>query len=496
MHIFLSEFECELFLVCSRNLTMHGATQNRGDAAGRHFQFTVHFFPSKALLCDGSVRNIERNTVVRWEVEFREIDLQELHNMEEWAMRNVVEKLGESVIWGPGQEVSLLQFENWKGKYVRIKSGEEMVDEIDRQDDSTTKEATFRAELVDLKLDSKVGYVASRLASQMLDDAWASRSQVVPIRTEVTVLAEGTDAEADGICVDWNLVELHEGTDLVIALMADTEMAKMFGIPLDDRDKEKEMDEAATNDGKSHMYEDVDGELMDAATYDVDDAHDDELVTVYDKENPVIAVGKLFPNMGEFRMCFKTYVVKEFDAKTMWTDRKKFYARCIGYDGGSRPCKWYISARCQPDGSTIRVNQIPFEHTCITSSHRVSIMTSQFWVAEKITPVLAKTPNTTANKLKTDLKKDYPIKVNYTIVWKAKQRAMKELYGDWENNFRMLYSFKAEVEKRSPDSIVEIDTEVAEDGKVCFSKFFMALKPCIDGFKAGCRPYLSIDSSF
>jgi hypothetical protein len=36
---------------------------------------------------------------------------------------------------------------------------------------------------------------------------------------------------------------------------------------------------------------------MDAAAYDVDDAHDDELVTIYDKENPVIVVGKLFPNM-------------------------------------------------------------------------------------------------------------------------------------------------------------------------------------------------------
>jgi hypothetical protein len=54
------------------------------------------------------------------------------------------------------------------------------------------------------------------------------------------------------------------------------------------------------------FYEDVDGELMYAAAYDVDDAHDDELVTIYDKENPIIAVGKLFPNMGEFRMCFKT----------------------------------------------------------------------------------------------------------------------------------------------------------------------------------------------
>jgi hypothetical protein len=418
--------------------------------------------------------------------------------MEERAVKNVVEKLGESVIWGPRQEVSLLRFKNWKGEYVRIESGEEMVDEIDRQDGWTTKEATFRAELVDLKSYSKVGYVASKLASQMLDDAWASRSLVVPIRTEVTELAEGADAEADGICVDWNSVELHEGTDLVIAPMADTKMAKKISIPVDDRykEKEKEMDEVDADDGKSHIYEDVDIEFMDAAAYDVDDAHDDELVTVYDKENHVIVVGKLFPNMGEFRMCFKTCAVKEFDAKTMWTDRKKFYARCRGYDGGAKPCMWYISTRRQPDGSTIRVNQIPFEHTCITSSQRVSTMTSQFWVAKKITPILAKTPNTTAKKLKTDLEKDYPIKVNYTTVWKANQRAMKELYGDWANTFRMLYSFKAEVEKRSPSSVVEIDIEVANDGKVYFSKFFMASKPCIDGFKAGCHPYLSIDFSF
>ena len=73
---------------------------------------------------------------------------------------------------------------------------------------------------------------------------------------------------------------------------------------------------------------------------------------------------------------------------------------------------------------------------------------------------------------------------------------MKELCGDWANTFGMLYNFKAEVEKRSPGIVVEIDTEVTEDGRVLFSKFFMALKPCIDGFKAGCHPYLSIDSSF
>jgi hypothetical protein len=201
--------------------------------------------------------------------------------------------------------------------------------------------------------------------------------------------------------------------------------------------------------------------------------------------------------MDEFRMYYWTYAIKhEIETKTLWTDKKKFYARCKGFDDGSMPCNWYISAICQPDGRTIRVNQIPKAHTCITSSQMVSKMTSQLWVAEKITPILAKTPNTTAKKLKVDLEKDYPIKLKYTTVWKAKQRVMKELFGDWENTFRMLYSFKAEVDKRCPSSVVEIDTDVTPDEKVHFSKFFMALKPCIDGFKAGCRPYLSIDSSF
>ncbi|KAE8789626.1 hypothetical protein D1007_36124 [Hordeum vulgare] len=46
--------------------------------------------------------------------------------------------------------------------------------------------------------------------------------------------------------------------------------------------------------------------------------------------------------MDEFRLSFKTYAVRhQFDAKTVWTDRKKFYAKCRGFDGsGRRACKW------------------------------------------------------------------------------------------------------------------------------------------------------------
>ncbi|KAE8771508.1 hypothetical protein D1007_56596 [Hordeum vulgare] len=290
------------------------SASNRGNAAPETFEFAINFFPSTAKLVDGSIENIQRDTIVKWEVDCAEVDPIEIQSMEEKAVRKLVEKIGKTVLWGPEQE-------GW-----------------------ASLRAEFFAELVDLNIDSKVGYVPSHLAMQKADDDWASQRHIVPIMMDLTVIADGANAHAEEgnvNVVDWNAVELEEPTDLVIAPIADTEMAKLFGIPVDDRDEE-ERDEANTSDNDDRELSDVDEQLMKDAADDVDDAHDEELVHVYDKENPVIRVGKLWPNMDEFRLSFKTYAVRhQFDAKTVWTDRKKFYAKCRGFDGsGRRACKW------------------------------------------------------------------------------------------------------------------------------------------------------------
>jgi len=72
---------------------------------------------------------------------------------------------------------------------------------------------------------------------------------------------------------------------------------------------------------------------------------------------------------------------------------------------------------------------------------------------------------------------------------------VKKNSGKWADSYDWLYRFKAEVEMRAPDSVVEIDT-VTVDGKVHFTRFFCALKASIDGFLFGCRPYISIDSTY
>ncbi|KAE8787652.1 hypothetical protein D1007_38351 [Hordeum vulgare] len=270
-----------------------------------HIRNYSGFFPCKAKLSDGSVQDIYRDTSVRLDVKLADVDHQELESMKEKVVGNLVERIGESIVWGPEQEVSLQRFDNYYGEYVRIEDGESMVAEIDQQEGWACKQVTFYADLIDLQTNSIVGYVSSKMAALLEDDVWVSQKN-----------------------------------DLVIAPISDIDMAEMFGIQVDDKDKEKD-DSSLPADGNTRPRDanEDEEELMRMAADDV--AADNELVCLYDKENPVIDVGKLWPSMVEFRMSFRTYAVKkEFEANTMCTDRKKFYARSKGYDGGGNACKW------------------------------------------------------------------------------------------------------------------------------------------------------------
>jgi len=134
-------------------------------------------------------------------------------------------------------------------------------------------------------------------------------------------------------------------------------------------------------------------------------------------------------------------------------------------------------------------------HTCASRS-RVEgcTMASQAWVAEMAIPLVNKKPSMGPKALQEALQDKYKIQINYQTVVYGRQRAADKLFGKWDDLFDWLYGFKAEVEMRSPGSILEIDTETMED-KVHFKRFFYCFKAAIDGFRYGCRPYISIDST-
>ncbi|KAM0880994.1 hypothetical protein ACQ4PT_033212 [Festuca glaucescens] len=234
-------------------------------------------------------------------------------------------------------------------------------------------------------------------------------------------------------------------------------------------------------------YEYVDTE---GAAIPVDDHVSEEENIDYDMDNPTMEEGSTFPSMEVFRVAIKKYAITgEFDIGTLRSEPGRFEGICK-----AEGCKWKIKAKKVQHEGAIMVTNVGPDHYCLTSSRKPSSMASQSWIADRALPILWKKPETSAAELLEKLEEDFGITLKYWTVWKARERAMTNLYGTWEESFQLLYSLKAEIELRSPGTVVEVDTKDV-DGEVHFSRFFIALKPCIDGFLSGCRPYISIDST-
>lgn len=124
------------------------------------------------------------------------------------------------------------------------------------------------------------------------------------------------------------------------------------------------------------------------------------------------------------------------------------------------------------------------DHHCASRSRVLGKMASQAWVAERAIPFLKKKKDMGAKELQGKLQETYKTTIGYQTTWYGLQRAKDKLFGKFDDSFDWLYRFKAEVEMRSPGSVVEIDTVKIGD-KVHFNRFFCAFKASIDGFLGG-----------
>ncbi|KAF7832722.1 uncharacterized protein G2W53_015055 [Senna tora] len=87
--------------------------------------------------------------------------------------------------------------------------------------------------------------------------------------------------------------------------------------------------------------------------------------------------------------------------------------------------------------------------------------------------------------------------VSYKKAWKAKQKAIARVYGNWENSYRLLPRWLAAVSHFVPGTIVRYqykdDDQSAQVAN--FKRVFWAFKPCIDALPY-LKPIVQIDGTF
>ncbi|XP_044960337.1 uncharacterized protein LOC123411455 isoform X1 [Hordeum vulgare subsp. vulgare] len=211
---------------------------------------------------------------------------------------------------------------------------------------------------------------------------------------------------------------------------------------------------------------------------------------VHDAENPDIRVGALFPDIVTFRKSIRQHaILVGFKLAKIKTDKTRFMAECA-----HGPCPWRIHASTLQDGRTVMIKTLPFEHNCPTTKLSICTMASQGWIADKIGDWVKKNPGVGAKDAKGKLEDEFNIKLKYNKAWDGMKVALYQIHGSYEDCFPLLFNWKAEIENKCPGSIIEI--ELLKNGdKYHFNRMFVAFKPCIDGFLAGCRPYVGVDST-
>ena len=146
--------------------------------------------------------------------------------------------------------------------------------------------------------------------------------------------------------------------------------------------------------------------------------------------------------------------------------------------------------------SFLQIKKNKDDHEC-QSARRVGICVGldQYWVADKVADWLKEDANIKMKELIRRINEEYKVLLTYRRVYKGKNIAMDRIYGPWDRSFNNLFRLQAQLEQYSPGSTLIIDYHTVKD-KIRFNRLFFALKPCVDGFLRGCRPYLAVDSTF
>ncbi|XP_021316765.1 uncharacterized protein LOC110435495 isoform X2 [Sorghum bicolor] len=213
----------------------------------------------------------------------------------------------------------------------------------------------------------------------------------------------------------------------------------------------------------------------------------------YDVDNPNIDVNVVFPDVDQCKAAVTHHAILNDHAfKIKQKDQTRFRAICKRANEG---CKWRFFASTSKKYIGCKVKTSGPKHSCGSFNNCGETMANNKWVAERVVDLLREDLEMRPKELQGRLNKKYSIEIPYYRVFRGKERAMDMIYGKWEDSYNLLPTYQAELLRVVPGSIVDIDTEEDDNGDLYFSRFFVALKPCIDGFLEGCRPYIAMDAT-
>ncbi|XP_057248848.1 uncharacterized protein LOC125494674 [Beta vulgaris subsp. vulgaris] len=120
---------------------------------------------------------------------------------------------------------------------------------------------------------------------------------------------------------------------------------------------------------------------------------------------------------------------------------------------------------------------------------------SSDFVADLIEDFIRTDPSFKVQSILTVVKNQYQFSITYKRAWLAKQKAISNIFGDWEKSYQELPRYLQALKESNRGTVVYWSTIPTQDPTThIFRRVFWAFKPSISGFRH-CRPLITIDGT-
>ncbi|XP_028554232.1 uncharacterized protein LOC114580533 [Dendrobium catenatum] len=175
------------------------------------------------------------------------------------------------------------------------------------------------------------------------------------------------------------------------------------------------------------------------------------------------------------------------------SNRQKFTVVCAQSGRSDRPCIWRLHAGVSKRlGGIWKISSMKNQHTCatpiLTTGHRQC--NSQF-ISYFILPSIRRHMDLKPREIIGQIEAKFNIKVSYMKAWDARRKAVKIVFGSWEESYRTINLFMDAIVFSMPETVYKIQT--SENHR--FERLFFSFGPSIKGWSY-CRPVLCLDCTF
>ncbi|GAA0154453.1 hypothetical protein LIER_12428 [Lithospermum erythrorhizon] len=140
------------------------------------------------------------------------------------------------------------------------------------------------------------------------------------------------------------------------------------------------------------------------------------------------------------------------------------------------------------------IKTISKNHTNRVASKKRRLIKSS-WLAKILIDWFRLLPDMFLKVLKVVVVKKFGLMITDHQARKVREKAMKTIEGDHNEQYNMIFDYIEELKKTHPGSTVFAEWDVSlEDGNAgIFKKIYVCLRPLIDGFKVGGRKSIGLD---